>query len=435
MLSSLFDQNGTIFAALGNIVDRDDIKSSMSPFHVLPDYRIQYPEVVIRALSELYMEYNRVFVSLVEANKEWDTDYQYCLQNGVPINFGVQIDMVGLPQTFLDAASTKTRFEVRDILRGQIFEIENSLAMYQLLEKISSNGHNSFFKMRFRSILDALRRQFGKPIALLAITNQKYEAMKASEFGKKADEPLSNAEVAELSGFDRFMGPYEFQQHVEENGGRCQYILYARTSDPITKLKKPDVKVDHPLLDDPEMRRIIKANILTFNIDDPCWPINDQRRINDTKEYMPAMGMAFPITDDLDLLSSGFEKYLCEQGVDLEVVVSGKTALRCKPNKGTYGCYGHVRGFLSDRKFRNELRRNMRQRGGYMVQLERQTPHIINKTDGKEYTFIDRNFFGIANGYPEFMGGFRNLIPVDSFEAHEARIHGNSSAVWAEITY
>lgn len=419
-------------ASLGHIVESHDIKSSLGPFHILPEYRTIYPNVVIRALGDLYDEYNRAFKPLVDANREWATDYQYCIPDGLPINWVVQIDMVGLPEGFLQTAMHMSMTDVREILRRRIFEIENSVAVYQLLEKFfSRDGRDSFFKMQFRSALAHLREQFGKPIALLAVTDQKYQALRESEFGKNDVEFLSDAEVEELSGFDRLFGPDEFQRHVEENGGRCQYLLYARTSDPVAKLKKPDLAVEHPLLSDPQMRRIIKAHAITFNVDSHDWPIGDVRRINDTKAYMPIMGMAFRITDSADLSSADFLAYL--ETLDQQEIAAEKVHLRAKPLKGTYGCYGHVRGYLTEGKFRRELRHEMRKRGDYVVQPEMPTPRLINSTDGMEYTFIDRNFFGIVDGTPQFLGGFRNLMPLDSFEAHEARIHGNGSAVYAEI--
>lgn len=438
MKSSLLDRHveKASTAALGPVVTRADIRSSMGPFHVLPEYTTVYPEVVISALRELYREYNRAFTPLVEANREWESDYQYCMaDDGSPLNCAVQIDMVGLPQAFLDAVATMTLEEIREILRGRIFEIENSVAVYQLLEGFfSRDGQDSFFKGRFRSALADLKRRFGKPIALLAVTDQKYGAMKASEFGRGVEEALSDTEVEELSGFDRFFGPDEFQKYLASNGGRCDYLLYARTSDPVAKLKKPEMVVEHPLLGNLEMRRIIKANALTFNVDAPDWPTGDYRRINDTKGYMSRMGMAFPIASEWDLFSQEFVKYLLAQGVDYQAVAVGKAAIRCKPAKGTYGCYGHVSGTITDGHFRGELRRNMRRRGRYVVQLEMGTPIITNTRDGMTYTYIDRNFFGIVYGGPQFLGGFRSLMPLDSVEAKKGRNHGNVDTVTAEIT-
>lgn len=454
----LFDQHVEIPAhlELGSAIEAD-IRSSLSPFLFFPEYKTQYPTVVIEALGNLYSEYNAAFTCLVEKNREWDTDYRYCMAGpgGSPINFVIQIDMVGLPQGFLEAADDLGEKEVREALRGRIFEIENSLAMYQLVERVfSSNGQDSFFKKRFRASLNEVRQQYGMPIALLAVTDEKYQAMRESEFGKRPQDSLSDAEVIRLSGFDRFFGPKEFQEYVAQNRGECHYLLYARTSDPVTKLKKPDASVEHPLLGNPDMRRLIKAHTLTLNIDAP--EMVHTERINDTKEYMPCMGMAFRtdvftdiITPGLiahmsqgrayadyscDRLSRNFTTYMKIQGFDPAEVESGEIILRAKPMKGAYGCYGHVSGELTNMKFRNELRSNLRKRGPYVLQHEMRVPVIINKTDRREYAYIDRNFFAFTSEQPRFLGGFRSLMPVDSTEAQKGRIHGNSSTIWAEIT-
>lgn len=443
---------------LGSVTTRIDIPSSLAPFRALDKYKTLYPRIVIEALADLYVEYNRAFEPLIQANQEWGTDYQYCrLSDGSPVNCLVQIDMVGLPQAFLDAAVAMSRSDLREILRGKIFEIENSLAMYQLLERIfSSNARDSFFKPRFRAALNDLRRRFGIPVALLAVTDQKHAAMMESEFGRQEGESLSDTEVRDLSGFDRFFGPQEFRDYLVANGGRCGYLLYARTSDPVAKLKKPNVSVDHPLLGDPEMRRLIKAHAVTFNVDDPQWSSGDPRRINDTKGYMPTMGMGFPIAAEIDFLSSAFVEhlsrknglkngfsgerlnpefvqYLRAQRLDPDAVATGQVVLRGKPLKGAYGCYGHVSGNLMEGDFRSDLRRNLRARGGYILQPELAMPRITNSQDGGRYAYIDRNFFGMVDGRPVFLGGFRSLMPLDTTEAQKGRVHGNEDTVWAEI--
>jgi len=428
MIRSFLNQHASNWASapLGSIVVRTDIRSSLGPFQTLPDYITKYPEVVIKAMGNLYDEYNRAFTPLVAANREWDTDYQYCMPGGVPINWCVQIDMVGLPEMFLQEIGGMPEEVVREILRKGIFEIENSIAMYQLLESLfSRNGRDSFFKTRFRTVLDDLRRRFGRPIALLAITDEKYHAMKASEFGKHYGEQLADAEVKEFSGFDRFFGPREFRDHLASIGGQCGYLLYVRASDPVSKLRNPNSSVMHPLLSDSEMRRIIKKNALTFNVDDP--KMGPEKRINDTKEYMALMGMAFQIRTMADLRSSEFEAFLRAQGFDEPKA----TMLRCKPAKGAYGCYGHVARIMRDGN--KALAQGLDQWGDYVVQPEMPTPVIINSTNRTAYTFIDRNFLGMVNGRPEFLGGVRNLMPIDTIEARKGRIHGNSSAVYAEI--
>jgi hypothetical protein len=415
----------------------------------MPDYKVSYPDIVIRALEVLYLEYNKAFSSLAEINSEWDTDYQFCVdQNGNTSNYAVQIDMSSLTPNFLEKAPNMPFDEVVEVVRNQIFEIENSLAMYQLLERIFSENGNSFYKKRARASLEEIRERFERPIALLAVTEEKYQSMLELEFGKDTGESITDEEVKEMSGFDKFFGPKSFLDYLRENDGHCDYLLYARTSDPVDKLKKPNVDVAHPLLQDPNIRRIIKANSLTLNIDAP--EMDFKRRINDTKEYMPQMGLGLQISSKDELfspeflghlgkskpyhsftgkkLSEKFEKYVISQRVDPESVANGLVALRFKPVKGTYGCYGHIVGTLECKKTRNFLSKNIKSRGDYIVQLEKETVTLASK-----YCCIDRNFFALTNGHPVFLGGLRSLIPNDCPEAKKGRNHGSSFTVLAEI--
>lgn len=433
----LLDQNieASSTSSLGAVNSREDIKSTLGPFQTYPEYKTIYPQVVTQALENLYAEYNQAFRRLVAANKEWDTDYQYCLlPDGTPINSFVQIDMVGLPAGFLEQAETLREEDVREALRGRIFEIENSIAMYSLLEYFFSDGtQDTLFKRQFRAGLDDIRQKYGRPIALLAVTDQKYQAMRETEFGKRDGETLTDDEVREYSGFDKFFSPEGFKKYLEENGGQSDYLLYVRSSDPVAKMKRPDLVINEELLADDNLRRIIKANALTFNIDNPNLPIGDSRRINDTKEYLGAMGMAFTVFYGEDLASSEFNSYLRSQGVDPTQVESGEKLLRAKPMKGTYGGYGHFRGTLGDARFRRDLRDALLKRGSYVIQPELQNPTITNEDDGHSYMYIDRVFFSTDGQNYRFMGGERTLMPIDSIEAQRNRVHGNSSSVYAEI--
>ncbi len=422
-------------ALLGSTAENSKIKSNLSPFSVLPGYKIEYPRTVIQALGNLYTEYNCAFRPLVELNREWETDYQYCLQSdGTPINRWVQIDMVGLPTSFLQAASELDESRVREVLRGRIFELENSLAMYQLLEFIfSDDQQDTNFNRQFRSSLNALRVQHDKPIALLAVTDEKYQAMKASEFGKCNEDILTDAEVRTLSGFDRLFGPQAFLEYLAENDGNCEYLIYARTSDPVSKLRRPNTLVENPLLVDEDIRRIIKAHTLTFNLDNPSWSVGDSRRINDTKAYMPTLNMGYSVYDFDDIESPNFETYLKSQDIPPSQIESGEVRLRAKPMQASYGGYGHERATKNNPRFLKDLRKNLRERGPYIIQPEMPIPIAINKTDGREYMYIDRNFFSTDGSNSKFMGGFRSLMPIISQEADRGRVHGNGSTVWAEI--
>lgn len=410
--------NNETFVFHGNIpqiqagqVVRQSYESSMGFFQYFENYQVEYPEVVIKALCELYVEYNQAFEPLIEANREWETDYKHCFINGSPVNFGIQIDMLGLTDKALQGFEIMSVEEVKEILRFQIYEMENSLAMYQLLQVIG--GENSFFKARFRAWLENIRNITGKKIALLAVTEGKEKAMLETEFGV-LEGSITDEEVYRLSGFDRFFGPNDFLKHLENNGGQCNYLLVCRTSDPVAKLKDPKHAVEHLLLSIPEVRKIIKECSLTLNIDAPDMAYD--KRINDTKQYMSIMGMAYKISSVKALEALPFD---------------GSCMLRAKPLKGTYGCYGHLTGLRANKKFRDTLATEIDLRGEYIVQKELRNSLF---SDGEQlYAYIDRVFFAIVDGKPSFLGGFRNCLPTNDIEVKKGRIHGNGHAVWAPI--
>src|SRR5262249_29827065 len=236
----------------GDIVERKDIGSSLAPFLIAPEYKIKYSDGLLRALTRLYVEYNEAFSSLVALNREWESDYQHVADpNSRALNFAVQIDMAAADTEFLQAAED----ELFPELRKRIFEIDNSLAMYQLLERLFPPDGHSYFRRRWRAALDSLREQRGRPIALLAVTDEKYHDMLASEFGKKAGEGLTDDEVLGFSGFNTFWGPKQFLDHLADHRGECAYLLYVRASDPIQKLRRPEECIEHPLLSDNDLRR------------------------------------------------------------------------------------------------------------------------------------------------------------------------------------
>jgi hypothetical protein len=366
--------------------------------------------------------------------------------------------MVGLPQGFLNHADKMDADVLRKVLKDHMFEIENSIAMYHLLQKLHTRDNQpSTWDNVFRDGLDQIRERFGKPVALLAVTEPKYRAMKESEFGKAPDQPLPSDEVRRLTGFDNFFGPEDYVRYLQEHGESP--ILFVRSSDPVDKLKKPKVKdregnfvdnvVDNPLLQDPNLRRIIKAHSITFNIDRPGARPGAIDTINDTKKYLPMQGMAHRV-DRLEdawtthevakgkppivTLNPDLQAYLSTRGIDHRDVISGEVELRFKPMDVSYGCYGHVSTQVSRGKDRQEVKTNLEQRGAYIVQPELRTPTIINAKTGQEFTYIDRNFFATDDGENiRFMGGFRSLMPVDTVEAKQKRVHGNGSTVWAEV--
>lgn len=410
---------------LGEIAEEWGIRSSLAPFRKV-SASVAYPQVVVDALADLYVEYCQAMAFLPVT--EWEADYQFC----DPSAFAVQIDMVGLDDELLDRLADMSARDVKEVLRGLVFEIDSSIAMYPLLERLfaPSRGTSSEFQMGWRLVLKDLRNRTGKPLALLAVTDEKYAAMMASEFGLDASSELSSSEVKRVTGFDAFFGPSEFRRHVEENGG-CQYLLFVRASDPVDKLRRPDTVVDHPILGDEKLRREVRANTITMNVDDPATPA--EVMVNDTKAYMPAMGLGYVITSWEDLSGSDFEAFLSRRGISPQDVQAGAVTLRAKPLAASYGGYGHVRGVVTDKRFRTEVRGGLRKRGPYVVQPELTVPMVEDPTTGTVAGYIDRLFIGWADGRPFPIGGFRNYMPTGAGELEAGRIHGNGQAFWGEI--
>lgn len=429
------EQEEPSVADLGHVHVRRDIVSSIEKFHYFPDHKVEYPQAVVDALGDIYGEYNNAFKALVEANREWPEDYQYAFDDdGNPVNFFVQIDMVGLRPDFMEAAAGMDPEELKKALRGKIFEIENSLAMYGLLMNLfAKDGNMSAFERGFRESLDELRERHGKKVALLAVTPAKHEAMRASEFGKKPGEELTDEEVMALSGFDRLFGPDEFEEYLKQNGGECDYLLYARTSDPSDKLKDPTLKVEIPLLENDKTRRVIKANAITFNVDNPTLSPGDPGRINDTKGYLREMGLGYEISSYEDLARPEFHDYLRSQGIDPQDVASGAVLLRAKPAQGFYGCYGHETG-RPNSEFKGKLNARFAAGiGNYVIQPEMPVTRVTNVTDGNTYDVIHRNFMAFTNGNPKFMSGFGSYLDSRSQEAQNRRNHGSKDTNWVEI--
>lgn len=412
---------------IGPIVEAQNVSSSLAPFRKASS-QVRYPGVVVSALGQLYAEYCNV-LQLPKGAQEAATDFQHC---DVPA-FAVQIDMVGLPQGLLDELSSMSVEAVREVLRGLLFEVESSIAMYQLLERLfATHGRESAFSAGWRHVLSDLRKRYGdRPIALLAVTHEKHDALLMTEFSVQPGTKLSNEIVRELTGFDALLGPDEFRDMVKENGGDCPYLLFVRASDPVSKLRKPDEVIEQPLLGDAELRRIIRAHAVTLNVDNPMAP--PELWVNDTKAYMPDMGLGFAVQAWEDLESESFKDFLRYRGISPESVYSGGVMLRAKPMVAAYGGYGHVRGFYLDKKFRSGVRSGLRKRGGYIMQPELPVPMVYDSLQNVEAGHIDRLFFGWADGAPYPIAGVRNYMPVGSGELEGGRIHGNGEAFWGEI--
>lgn len=399
------------------------IASDIERFFTL-EGQVRYPLSVQSALIELYKEYNSAFLELVHANIEFPSDYQYALTGpeGTPINFAVQIDMVGLPENFLGTLHDRSPSDIQEFLRHRIFEIENSIAMTPLLSQIgeAANG-SSFFRNNWNNLISSVKARHGKRIAQLAVTDEKFKLMSEAELGSQY---FDNERVLAETGFDTFMGPRHL---LEELSNSDDYLYFVRASSPVDTLKNPTNTVT-TILSNSDIRQHIKAHSLTFNIDNPDTngPI-----INDTKGYQVPMGMAYYIEHPSDLQDPAFAEFLASRGID----INSNPKLRGKPAAGVYGCYGHVRGnALSVKKWGRPLEREMQTRGAYVIQPELPQSTFINTASGQEYAYIHRIFLGTHDGVNyRFLGGFQNCIPADNMEARKGRIHGNNEAAWREI--
>lgn len=384
--------------------------------------QVVFPHTVTQALCQIHAQVNGVMHNLVRQQSQAKTDYRHC-RFGKKNKFGnwiTQIDMQGLTDEGLRRLGELSISEVASELRQRIFEVEDSWAMYGILRSVFARGAEpSFYGRKTQELLDFIRVKYQKPIALLAVTKQKYHAMKAEEFGKDPHEPLSDQEIQAISGFDTLWGPEQFLAHVKENAGQCQYLLYIRPSDPVDKLRNPGLAVEHPLLLDPDLRATIRANALTLNIDDPG-DVN-AIKLNDTKAYLQPLNMGVQVDSMDDLARFRQMAAYCLPGV----------TMRAKPLQGAYGCYGHVRGSVDSSKFFGKVRKEMKKRGAYLLQKELPAPKAV--INGASYAYIDRVFVGMINDEPTWMGGHRELLPLDSQEAQSGRLHGNVSAIFKEI--
>lgn len=449
-------QQRPMTATTGPLISRDDIPSTRAPFHAFPGYKVTYPPVVIKALGLLFMEFNRTLTPLVEANAEWDTDYGYCTVGGYHRSGWVQIDAVGLTDELLHDLAHRDLGYVVEVLRRLIYEVENSLAMYPLLRELFPD---SPFKGRFQASLEQVSARHGMPVALLAVTQEKYADMMRTEFGREPGDPLSDAEVQRLTGFDTFFGPERFADYVASRNGGCGHLLYVRSSPPPEELKRPNKKVAQPLLGDPEMRRLIRQFSLTPNIDLPGAP--SSKSINDTKLYMGPMGMAFHVSNFAELVADGLERHLAssgtiedfaekygtpfspnfaqflrDHGVEESYILSGVAPLHAKPGGEAFGCFGHCGGVISDRGFRDDLRNGLKRRAvPYVVQPHFPPALLVENKHGRRFLFGDRLFLyhGPDDAQPEFLGGFRCMTPEDSEEGKKGHIHGGKDTRWGSI--
>lgn len=442
--------------------------------------KIVYPPELIEALIIILNEYTNSFDKMIRV-KQGNDYYQPASFNGKFVNFGFQIDMRALPPDFLEEAKKMPPLELASFLKKVIYEIENSLAMYSLMRGLFGNfkeySSKTFLGINFNTALELWKNYHEKKLVLGAVTIEKFESMLMWEFGISPENfgRLSLEELRKrvklLSGFDDFYGPVQLGRVNLED-----VILYMRTSYPISWLKKPE-EISIPLLQDPEKLALIRNRAITFNVDNPKEVnflltlqnleivfdkgngfgliITDAQKrhlenlgllhrvikdifyptiINDTKEALVLMGIAFPLTrcEDINLNNPLFREFLESRGENPD---NPTMRLRIKPAWLHYGGYGHKRGRWNEQEFRRRLKKSLQTRGPYVVQPE--IPPLIFKNESNkiEYAANDQMFFlyDPLVGEYKFAGGQRISLPVESEEARRGRIHGNRQTVWAEI--
>ena len=386
-----------------------------------PHLRIEYPPSAVEALLALFAEYSDAFDTLLDRHCTDPDDYLPTRVDGARrgANPIVQIDMRGLDATALAALSRLDARGARDLVRGGVFEIENSWAGYWVSDRAGARRRRSRYSIMSRALLDGLRARHGRPIALAATTEPKYRSVLAAELGRDADAAPSAREVRELTGFDLVVGPAELAALLLEDdpGGPLFYVRASATpdqlrGDPGCGARAPSV------LEDPELRRRLRRRSLSLNLDDPTLGPRDPARINDSKAYLERMGLGRVVDSESALVEApGFER---------------TERLRVKPLLGAYGCYGHASGAWSEKRFRNGFRAALARWGSLVVQPEL-APPVAVAVDGARLVYMDRVFVGHVRGRAEFLGGHRLFLPADDPEARKGRLHVTPGAALAEI--
>jgi len=407
--------------------------------------RKEYPGNVKLALADIYSDYVKEYQRLVELS--WNTYPMSLNKEGIFYIPFIQIDMVYLPENFLQAAKNSTPQALKAVLKPFIFEIESSIAYYELLSSIGSNNtsERNWFANWLQKQLDQVRQDTGKKVSLLVTSQSKYQSVKELEFGVAALAPLVDQRVREKSWFDSLIWPDEFIDYFRMK--LSDTLFYVRASSDANELKSPNNEATKNILEDEEYRNFIRQNSITTNIDNPNTPFP----INDTKKYMKNMGLWFFFNsvdsiiseEALDyiqrwkdfskftgkLYTQELEQYLLAIWVDVDTIKKGELTFRCKPVEWSYGAYGHVRLRIQDAKSRKKLREAMLSRWQYILQVEHQAPLILNTSNRKLYKWIDRIFMSMDREWNiKFMQWFINIIPADNDEAKKNNIH------WSRLT-
>ena len=413
---------------LGPVVQRHDIKSSLSPFNTFGVHQ-EIPQNLIKAYIDLLREHNDVMQEAINRSTENGTDYQYINFDNRIINPFAQIDTRGLPQAFLDSINNVSPQVLVEMLRlGAVFEVEVSIAMSRVLGEI-----NPQFKKGFNATLDFFRERFDKKIAILGVEEDKYIGICKSEYGAKNPPDNGIFETGD-DGFDAVVGPKGLQELIRKYGDNLPFLFYVRPSLSSETLRKKG-KRPHGILNDPDMRRIIRAHAITPNVDNPDsdWSM----RLNDSKAPQGPMGLALVVTQENIGPRSRFEaqlrEFLLHRGFSEEDINAEEIVLRVKPGIDSYGGYGQSER-KNHKKLYDVIVTTLKKNNPLVLQPDMPTPQLRNLYD-EEYKYIHRIFVSDPAIGSLFLGGMQNFIPTSSLEidGRLERIHGNASAVWRPV--
>lgn len=406
--------------------------------YTYPESVVKFPRKLLDAFSRFLVRYNTAFELLVEQNRESETDYQYCFVNGKFINRFVQVDFRTPTQHFLNRVDLLSDEELDQWVESNVFEAENNLARLPLLARMfRRNGDESFFAKRYGQSLEHIRRTTGMPIALVAVTDEKYVNILREEFGIQDATPetrLPQEFVREISGYDMVIGPAETERLIK-SGEIKNILVYGRTSPPLSALRDPKLlsELHVPLLDNAEYRRALRAQSLTPNFD--SYSADPDTVLNDTKAYQEALGIAVPVRNLDDLTLTHFMEYLHRRRIEPEHY--GMYKLRLKPNL-RYGGYDHIRGIPISAELNADQAREIEEAlryGTHYGQVEVFPTRIKNRRNGELCRSIERGFFAIEGDRAEnvrFLGSFGDMLLEDSVEAQKNTIHGQNDARWRE---
>ncbi|GIW68251.1 MAG: hypothetical protein KatS3mg099_199 [Candidatus Parcubacteria bacterium] len=282
-----------------------------------------------------------------------------------------------------------------------IFEIENSIAGYSLLSLHPAWGPRW---------VQTLYEWSPEGVFLFTAHPEKHKGTLEFEWG-------GNPTPAQLerAGFVGIVAP---GKPLPQKKG----MLQPRTSRPLSWLRSPDASY-RDSLSDLGLRREVTTRSQVPNVDDPAWSLWDPRVVNDSKAPYISLIEANVIHEVDNLFSSSNPPL---------------RAMRAKPLRAHFGGYGHLTippcGGKKKKKALQELRRELKRRGPYLLQPEHTPPSDYIPEVGR-CKYIDRVFCSLSRGDLrwKWVGGFRCFMPESSYEVKKNRIHGNRETIWALI--